>query len=91
MVAMATRRGPRAPSTMHAKDTVTTNPKNAPAHDDAHVDPSEAAPTHPQFEPGTRVRDHFGNPHVVSYQIGCAVFMTDGERWHPTKVFAVKA
>jgi hypothetical protein len=49
-----------------------------------------AEPTYPQFAPGTRVRDHFGHEHEVLEQVGCAVFMKDGDRWHPTKVFAVR-
>ena len=47
-------------------------------------------PDYPTFAPGTRVRDVYGNVHVVAEQVGCAVYVRGSNAWfHPTKVFVV--
>jgi hypothetical protein len=47
-------------------------------------------PDYPTFAPGTRVRDVYGNMHVVAEQVGCAVYARGSNAWfHPAKVFVV--
>lgn len=68
--------------------TTMTTPRN---DDRTRVDDGQAAlaADYPHFALGTKVRDCFGNAHVVREQVGCAVFVKGGRRFHPTKVFAV--
>ena len=50
----------------------------------------EPEPDYPQFRPGQRVRDIYGQPQVVRWQDGCQVWVEGRGGWfHPTKLFAV--
>ena len=41
------------------------------------------------FRKGDTVRDCYGKTHVVIEHRGCQVFMTDGDYFHPTKIWIV--
>lgn len=40
------------------------------------------------FSKGQTVANRYGKVLTVLFQVGCSVTMTDGTRYHPTKIFA---